>query len=74
MSKIEITSDGTGAGTDVYLDEKKLDNLRYVSLAVTAGGLTSVTMTFNSLELEVETAEGNITTEIDGKEYELKPI
>jgi hypothetical protein len=74
MSKIEITSNGTGAGTKVLLDGHEVENLRSISFHAEAADITTVRMVFNSIDVEVNGDTGRMHTLLDGKLYELKPI
>jgi len=74
MPKIEIKSDRTGAGTTVFLDGNKVENLRSISFNAYTSGNNSVMMIFENIDVEIDGESSDITTLIDGKTYELKPV
>lgn len=76
MEKIRITSDGTEAGTTVFVGDTEIGGIASIEIGdILPHGVVSAKLEFMAVELDIKAdpVEGMMTVIIDGKE-DLRPI
>lgn len=76
MDKIRITSDGTAAGTKVFVGDREIGGIASIEIGdIRPRGVVSANLGFMAVELDIkaEPIGGMMAVIIDGKE-DLRPI